>query len=126
MATLRTGRGLHNRRRTAPMLAPWVTDELRTADLRDERLNKRLNIILSHFSARPNVSIPAACGGASETNAAYRFFDNDKVDFRSVLCPHLDCTRVRIAAQPVALVVPDRSEERRVGKECMSKWSPIA
>ena len=92
------------------MLAPWVTDEMKTADLKDRRLNRRLNRLLSQLAAHPTASIPAACGGYAETAAAYRFFDNDKADFDGVLRPHVDRTRDRIAAQPVVLLVPDTTE----------------
>ena len=46
--------------------------------------------ILSDLAQHPTASIPAACGGYAETAAAYRFFDNDKVDFDGVLRPHRD------------------------------------
>jgi Transposase DNA-binding/Transposase Tn5 dimerisation domain len=92
------------------MLAPWVMDEVGAVKLNDERLNRRLKLILSQLAARPIASIPAACGGNAETNAAYRFFDNDKVDFYGILQPHFDCTWLRIAAQPVVLLVNDTTE----------------
>jgi len=92
------------------MLAPWVVDEMKAADLKDKRLNQRLNKVVSQFAAHPTASIPAACGGHAEMTAAYRFFDNKKVGFDVVLGPHIDRTRERIAAQPVALLVPDTTE----------------
>jgi hypothetical protein len=92
------------------MLAPWAVDEMKTAQLEDKRLNKRLVEILSHLGARPTASIPAACGGYAETAAAYRFFDNDRVTFDNVLQPHLDATEERIAAQPLVLLVQDTTE----------------
>lgn len=92
------------------MLAPWVNEEMKTAKLRDERLNKRLKRILSDFAERPTASIPAACGGKRETDAAYEFFDNAKVEFEKVLQPHIDATRQRIAAQEVLLLVQDTTE----------------
>ena len=85
-------------------------EEMADADLNDQRLNRRLKLILSDLARHPTASIPAACGGYAETAAAYRFFDNDKVDFDGVLRPHVDCTRARIAAQPVVLLVPDTTE----------------
>jgi hypothetical protein len=42
--------------------------------------------------------------------AAYRFFDNERVDFDDVLQPHIDATRQRIAAQPVVLSPQDTTE----------------
>ncbi len=92
------------------MLAPWVVEEMMTADLQDKRLNERLQLILSQLAAHPTASIPAASGGYAEMTAAYRFFDNDKVGFDGVLQPHIDRTRPRIAAQPVVLLVPDTTE----------------
>lgn len=92
------------------MQSPWAIEEMATADLNDKRLIKRLQVILSQLAARPTASIPAACGGFAEMTAAYRFFDNDKVGFDGVLRPHLESTHTRIAAQPVALLVPDTTE----------------
>ena len=41
----------------------WCKDELETAELGDQRLNDRFESVLGALAARPNVSIPAACGG---------------------------------------------------------------
>jgi hypothetical protein len=92
------------------MIAPWVQDELVTADLDDARLDLRFALVLSALGRRPNLSIPAACGGRAEMMAAYRFFDNLKVTFPKVLRPHADRTRQRLAGQPVALLVQDTTE----------------
>src|SRR3954468_495333 len=83
---------------------------MKSVDLQDKRLNRRVQQVLSQLAARPTASIPAACGGYAEMKAAYRFFNNDKVGFDGVLQPHRDATRCRIAAQPVVLLVPDTSE----------------
>lgn len=92
------------------MLAPWVIDEMKTADLKDERLNKRFGEVLSQLAARPTASIPAACGGRAEMEGAYRLFENPKTTFHNILQPHIDATRQRMAAQPVVLLVQDTSE----------------
>ena len=92
------------------MLAPWVIDEMKDADLQDERLNNRLMLVLSQLGGHPTASIPAACGGYAETAAAYRFFDNDKVNFENVLQPHIEATRRRMAEQPVAILAQDTTE----------------
>ncbi|HMK22685.1 MAG TPA: transposase DNA-binding-containing protein [Terriglobales bacterium] len=92
------------------MLASWVVEEMKTAELDDKRLNDRLQRLLSDLGAHPTASIPAACGGYAETAAAYRFFDNAKAGFDNVLQPHIDATRIRIAAQPVVVLVPDTTE----------------
>lgn len=92
------------------MLAPWVIEEMASVDLEDARLNARIKMVLTWFAERPSASIPAACGGYAETASAYRLFDNPAVDFDSVLAPHAEATRRRIAAQPVALLVQDTTE----------------
>jgi hypothetical protein len=92
------------------MLAPWVKEEMKSAELDDERLNKRLEELLSALGERPTASIPAACGGRAEMVAAYRFFDNDKVTFERVLAAHCERTRERVAAQPVVLLLQDTTE----------------
>jgi hypothetical protein len=92
------------------MLAPWAIDEMKTVDLKDKRLNKRLLEVLSQLGNRPTASIPAACGGHAEMTAAYRLFDNDKVTFDEVLQPHQDQSRQRMSAQSVVLMVQDTTE----------------
>jgi hypothetical protein len=92
------------------MLAPWAMEEMKTTKLGDKRLDERLPRILSALAERPTASIPAACGGKLETDAAYQFFDNPKVTFEKVLQPHVDATKQRIAEQKVVLFVQDTTE----------------
>lgn len=88
----------------------WIENELETANLEDQRLNARFSEVLSSLSDRPNVSIPAACGGYAETMAAYRFFDNPKVTFEKIQKSHRDATEKRIAEHEVVLCVQDTTE----------------
>jgi hypothetical protein len=88
----------------------WAQEEVASVDLGDERLDARAAMLLSTLGNRPNLSIPAACGGRAEMQAAYRFFDNEKVSFGKVLAPHARRTLERIGAQMVALLVGDTSE----------------
>jgi hypothetical protein len=92
------------------MSAPWVAEEMKTANLNDKRLNKRLAEVLSDLAERPTASIPAACGGYAETTGAYRLFDNPKVNYEKVLQPHVDSTRKRLAEHEVVLLVQDTTE----------------
>jgi hypothetical protein len=45
--------------------------ELDGIDLGDLRLNRRARRVLATLGDKPTASIPAACGGWSETRAAY-------------------------------------------------------
>jgi hypothetical protein len=92
------------------MIAPWAKAELETTNLGDERLDARLELLLSDLGNRPNLSIPAACGGRAEMKAAYRFFDNEKVTFDKVLQGHIARTLQRMAEQKTVLLVQDTSE----------------
>jgi hypothetical protein len=92
------------------MIAPWAKEEVGVVDLGDERLDVRLELLLSALGNRPNLSIPAACGGRAEMEAAYRFFDNDKVTFDKVLQPHIARTLQRLGEHGVVLLVQDTTE----------------
>jgi hypothetical protein len=83
---------------------------MKAADLADERLEKRVALILSALGERPTASIPAACGGHAETTAAYRFFNNESVIPQAILQPHYDRTKQRVAENRVVLMVQDTTE----------------
>jgi hypothetical protein len=83
---------------------------MKSTDLKDKRLNERLEEVLSALGERPTASIPAACGGHAETAATYRLFDNEKVTFERVLASHCQRTRERITVQPVVLLIQDTTE----------------
>jgi hypothetical protein len=89
----------------------WIDDEFATLDLNDLRLDRRARLILDRLASKPSLSIPAACDGhEAEREAAYRFFDNDKVDDYEILRAHRQATRQRMAAFPVVLLVQDTTE----------------
>jgi hypothetical protein len=88
----------------------WVCEELQAINLGDKRLNKRMGKVLDRLASRPTVSIPAACCGWTETEAAYRFFDNEAVTDSSVLAPHRQATIQRSRQERVVLLANDTSE----------------
>ena len=92
------------------MASSWATEEVRSANLRDRRLNRRLGEVLSQLAARPTASIPAACGGRAEMAAAYRLFANAKGGFENLLAPHLESTCQRIAAEAIVVLAQDTTE----------------
>jgi hypothetical protein len=92
------------------MAEAWVVEELETADLGDKRLNDRFVQVLDGLAKHPTASIPSACNGYAETAGAYRFFQNEKATFDSVIEAHRKQTRIRMAAQPVAIVAQDTTE----------------
>lgn len=88
----------------------WAHKELSGINLGDKRLNKRSVKLLESFASKPNASIPAACGGWSETLAAYRFLGQDDITWRDILQPHIDRTLLRSQACPVVLCLQDTTE----------------
>jgi len=87
-----------------------IAGEVAGVELGDQRLNKRLSIIIDRLSAQPHVSIPAAMHGRNELEAAYEFFANDKVTPEAILSKHYVMTRRRISQERVCLLVQDTTE----------------
>ncbi len=88
----------------------WIEEELLTSDFGDERLDTRYRVLMNRLSQNPSASIPAACETWKETQAAYRFFDNERVDEYEILHPHQAATLERIAKHRVVLLVQDTTE----------------
>jgi hypothetical protein len=88
----------------------WADEEFRGIDLGDKRRDKRAARLLERLAERPTASIPGACNGWAETQAAYRFLGGEEYDWSDILEPHRQCTRVRMAAHPVVLCIQDTTE----------------
>ena len=76
-------------------------EEFGGAALGDERLNQRLVKLATRFADKPTASIPGACGDWSETQAAYRFFEQSsdqkrKLGWQDILAPDMACTEARM------------------------------
>jgi Transposase DNA-binding len=48
----------------------WAAEEFEHIDLGDRRLDKRAVLLAERLAANPAASIPQACGGWAETQAA--------------------------------------------------------
>lgn len=66
----------------------WASDEFKTLDLGDERLNARAVLLAQRLAGKPTESIPNACNGWAETQAAYRFLSNRRSDWQALLQSH--------------------------------------
>jgi hypothetical protein len=85
----------------------WAQEELSGIELGDARLEKRAAVLLDELGRKPCASIPIACGGWSETLAAYRFLGNEKCQWADILTPHTACTLSRMAVHSVVLCIQD-------------------
>jgi len=94
----------------ASAMCKELTLELDGIDLGDKRLNDRSRVLIERLAADTAASINASCQGWAETNAAYKFFDNKKVEPEKILRPHREATEKRIREQEIVLVAQDTTE----------------
>jgi hypothetical protein len=86
----------------------WAEEEFGTVDLYDDRLKNRLFMLANDFFDQPGVLVPQACNGSqAKSKAAYRFFDNKRIDIKTLLKPHVEASLQRIKAHGVVLAVQD-------------------
>jgi hypothetical protein len=88
----------------------WAAEEFKSIDLGDKRLDKRAIRLAERLAEKPTASIPGACGGWAETQAAYRFFAQDDMDWRDILAPHWQCAEARMSEHRVVLCLQDSAE----------------
>lgn len=88
----------------------WATEEFKGVELGDERLNERAVLLAERLGSQPTESIPNACHGWAETQAAYRFLRNPKADWRALLAAHWAATVERMRAHAVVLNIQDTTE----------------
>lgn len=87
-----------------------IADELQGIDLGDQRLNRRSVKVIEALAADPEASVNGAVNGWTDTQAAYRFFNNPAVTPEQILRPHLQATVRRMHQHAVVLVLQDTTE----------------
>jgi hypothetical protein len=85
----------------------FFSQELRFADLGDQRLNDRLQRLVTALADKPTASVPDALGDWGQTKAAYRFWDNDRVDPDAIRDAHCQATLARLPSDGVVLAIQD-------------------
>ena len=95
----------------------WADGEFEDAWFGDDRLRQRAIRVCERLAEHPSESIPVACCGRAEVEAAYRFFSNAKVTAARVLASHHEASLRRLAAHPVVLCVQDTTELDFTGKQ---------
>ena len=76
----------------------WLDREIDIAAFPDTRLGTRFRSLLKSLTERMGNPIPFACQDWAATKAAYRFFDNPRIDEATILSGHFAATRSRFAA----------------------------
>lgn len=87
----------------------WILPELSSADFQELRLNKRFKVIASELSKQPSLPINQASSDWAAAKAAYRFFQNPKVDHTKIIEPHILSTSLRTKGCKRVVVVQDSS-----------------
>ena len=64
----------------------WAMEAFAGAKVGDARLTKRLIKLAERLGNAPSASIPGACNGKAETQAAYRLIDQARADKRGLGC----------------------------------------
>ena len=89
----------------------WVEREIEGCEFPDQRLKTRFGKLLGQLSEKIGTALPAACQDWAATKAAYRFFDNSRVDESFILVGHFAATKSRMAAaKGTILILHDTTE----------------
>lgn len=85
----------------------WVENEMVGQTMGDARLTRRVEKLITTLSVEPARSLPCANKSWAETFAAYRLFDNERVNFDSIMSGHKSATLKRIQNEAVVLIPQD-------------------
>lgn len=85
----------------------WIREEFEGVDFGDKRLTERMKVLGQALYEKPTTAIPEACNDWSGTKAAYRFFDNERVEVEQMLVAHREKTVLRMRAYETILAVQD-------------------
>jgi Transposase DNA-binding/Transposase DDE domain len=96
------------RRRAASIQV--AREELAKAGLPDVRQRLRLERVVKAMAARPEKGLPQLFKDASQLEAAYRFFSNERVSWKTLLAAHAAQTQERAKAVERPVIAHDTSE----------------
>ncbi|MFC7539206.1 IS4 family transposase [Siccirubricoccus deserti] len=89
----------------------WIDSEVAGCQLGDQRLSKRLRLLLERLEQAAGSPRPMACQDWANTKAAYRFLSNERFSEDALLTGHFQATADRFASTPgLVLVIQDTTE----------------
>lgn len=103
----------------------WASEVAAAADLPDQRLDKRLTVIVADTIDRPGASIPRASGCAGQAKATYRFYSNTRVAAARLRQGFAIVTAQRCLDQDDLLVVQDTTTLNFTGLHTIPELGPI-
>jgi hypothetical protein len=104
----------------------WALNTFATADLGDDRRDKRLVQSAAMLAGKPLDSIPQAAVDAAEAKGTYRLIENDRVTMEHFLQPVAQATARRCAGEPVVLAVQDTTGMTFAKANTIKELGPIA
>ena len=88
----------------------WAKEELRYANLGDQRRNQRLIKIVEDLANQPNVSLPQASRNPAALQGLYDFWQSPRVKAADIMSDHRQSTVDRMAQEAVVLAIQDTTE----------------
>jgi len=85
----------------------WAITEFEDVELGDKRLTTRLTKIAGQFMSSTESPINKACGNWGDTKAAYRFFQNENIDYKDIIDHHSEKTKHRAKNEDIILAIQD-------------------
>ncbi len=109
------------------LLAPaqWAQSEFALAGLGDQRRTQRLVNIAVSLAQSPGGTLPQAFPEWKDLKAAYRFFNQPKVDPEHIQTPHWERTRAQCREPGEYLLIEDTSELDYSGHPATEELGPI-
>jgi len=84
----------------------WTKKDFGGVKFNDERLNKRFSRLVEQLSEGAGGSIQLACEDWASVKAAYRFFDNPKVNSEAIIGAHIKASTRRVSTVSEATTAP--------------------
>ena len=106
----------------------WASQEFGEINLGDRRLKDRLVKLADKLASSPESPINQACGDWANTKAAYRFFQNENVNEKTILQSHVRNTLERTKERGTILAIQDTSyfnftgHNKTIGLGVISKY----
>jgi Transposase DNA-binding/Transposase Tn5 dimerisation domain len=103
----------------------WFEEELGKAHFGDKRLTNRFIQLVGDLAAKPEGSVPQACGSWASTKGAYRFWDNERVTPESIRAAHREKTIERAKEYGTILAVQDTTSLNYSAHKATEGLGPI-
>lgn len=88
----------------------WASEELKSVNLGNERLNRRLVQIVEDLASCPESSVPQASRSSAALQAMYRFWSNRRISADAILAAHRESTIERIEGYPIVYAIQDTTD----------------